>query len=315
MRFIGYLFDTLLDPPFSFEQTTTISDHLYDTISLALHLSSFLAKDPTRYKMNLHILLEIESNFLPRLNSMSIDDDINVQYQFDILTHQCRLLRVVSTVEKYLGCLRKFHGITERLHEDGNIYYLIDAPALPTSNPSNIKIGRRLIRSTDLYEQYENHGEYLCDIGYQDEGIKFLELILPIIMNERAGKCLHQLLLSYSLDMFSTGTVSHESLEKINSVYASILSTAGLCAFDYSRKLQNNFSNSDMENISRYQSVAAKYLSGAKELYSSQLNLLVTDQVKYQLIIEDLNHLSSKSEEEGVLPSKPTLKYMRKKKK
>lgn len=165
------------------------SSYLYDTISLALHLSTFLTNDKSRSKMNFQILLEIQNNFLHRLNSMSIDDDLNLQYKYDLLVHKCRLAPIASNVDDYLACLKQLQEVIDTLQEVDNIYPLnpvqLEFPSFP---PITIKIDHRRIQSTEIYELYLNHGEYLCDIGYQVEGINYMENGLEMILSERNGQ-------------------------------------------------------------------------------------------------------------------------------
>ena len=183
---------TFLGTPFTYEEIFSLSSHLYDTISLALHLSSLVANDPTRLKMNLQILSEVEQNFIPRLLSISIDDDLNTQYQFDLLVYQCRL-HFISEINGYLSCLTRLESAIQKLLIDDNLYSW-DIVGAPSGYPShtlkthNIKIERRMIQRTEIYEEYLFHGEYLCDIGRQDQGLVQLLNGVQMIEIERNGK-------------------------------------------------------------------------------------------------------------------------------
>jgi hypothetical protein len=193
----------LLGPPFSYEQVFFLSSHLYDTISLSLHLSSLLSNDPTRFKMNLQILSEIEQNFIPRLLTISIDDDLNTQYHFDLLVYECRL-HLISEINAYLSCLTRLQSVIEKLQIDDNLYSwdVIGTSSdlsqtQPQSKTQDIKIDQRLIQRIELYEEYLFHGEYLCDIGHHDQGLAQLLNGIQMIERERNGKCLS---MSFSCD-------------------------------------------------------------------------------------------------------------------
>jgi hypothetical protein len=136
--------------------------------------------------MILQIITEMQTHFLPRLISLSVEDDLLAQYQYDLSATRCKIDPFPISV--YLSCLEELQSSIKRLQENGNIYSLVDLTDLPsTADSKTIQIGRRPILSTEIYEGYELHGSYLCDVGQRAEGLAILSNGVQMIEKERAG--------------------------------------------------------------------------------------------------------------------------------
>lgn len=116
-----------------------------------------------------------------------------------------------------------------------------------------------------------------------------------------------------SPDLLSTGFILQDTsiLPKLNTIYASLLASCGVCSYGLSQKLMNEDEQNSNQS-EKYQTLTKEYLSLARDLYSHQTTLSDEHQEKYQMVLEFMNSIGLDTKEKSHGKKK---KLMRRKKK